>query len=287
MQISTSLFISLLFLSNLPLLAAPRIISARRESHEDYRDVAQRVLRRSSEENSQEQRPQSSAFDSAVPYQKLDVSNIANWQSSLSPIEVFHWIRDNRSLNHNGEMRRLSWLYPDDGCFARAELANQELESRFYLKPSKLFIFGNLRVKTPNSPSGEVSWWYHVVPAFRVDKKIFIFDPAIQAQRPLLLEEWIQSMGQDLDSEFTLSLCNPHTYDPDSDCTSPSKTNTAQNDQHRYLDIEQERMNSLGFNSNLVLKDLPPWRTKDEEKFICALSSNCVLPRKSAEVKAN
>jgi len=263
-------------------------IPAHREPHKDYRELAKRWLHSGPDSRTRTSRALgSSAYDKAVPYGELTISKIANWQSALSPIEVFAWIRDHRGVRHSGEMRRLSWLYPDDGCFARAELASQELESRFFLKPSKLFIFGNLKVKTPNSPSGEISWWYHVVPAFRSKNRIFVFDPAIQPQRPLLLEEWIKSMDQTLSDDFTLSICHPHTYTPDSDCGDPEVDDRALADQATYLNAEESQLSALGLNPERALKDLPPWRSKDEKKFICSLDPTCQLSRVDSEKQKN
>lgn len=69
--------------------------------------------------------------------------------------EGFRSLRDARWLTMPGMRdfkRRSSWLYPDDGCFARAALGGQKLESWDYPRPKKLFIFGDLEVKTANSP---------------------------------------------------------------------------------------------------------------------------------------
>jgi len=61
----------------------------------------------------------------------------------------------------------IPFLYPDDGCWVRAhEMSRLMLASAVI--PSKVWIYGNLRVSTRNSPSCSVSWWYHVAPTICV-----------------------------------------------------------------------------------------------------------------------
>ena len=44
--------------------------------------------------------------------------------------------------------RRSSWLYPDDGCFARAALAADNLARWSFAPVAKIFVFGDLDVRT-------------------------------------------------------------------------------------------------------------------------------------------
>ncbi len=96
--------------------------------------------------------------------------------------EIFNYLKD---LN-------LPFRYPEDGCYARAQIMVQELEE-MGLEAGKTFIEGNLIVITENSPKGFVQWRYHVAPVLIVSengKNIpYVFDPSI-FDRPVPAEEW-------------------------------------------------------------------------------------------------
>jgi hypothetical protein len=175
----------------------------------------------------------------------------------------FEKLRDARVLEDESRpkfMRRLTWLYPDDGCFARAAWMDELLEEWGFQTGAKIFAFGDLVVNTGYSTTGEVNWWYHVAIAFRKDDKIFVFDPALQSQKPMTLQEWAASMSNDPKSVM-FSVCNRKTIGPFSDCINPkteSKANLAKLEQF-FLPLEWQRMITLRKDPEEVLGDTPPW----------------------------
>lgn len=94
----------------------------------------------------------------------------------------------------------IPFRYPEDGCYARAHKMSLLLDAKG-ITTGKVFIEGDLKVKTQNSPAGEVSWWYHVAPVIKVKKDgrevPYVFDPSI-FDRPVPEDEWfdIQTKGQ-------------------------------------------------------------------------------------------
>src|SRR5262249_15475230 len=144
-------------------------------------------------------------------------------------------------------IRRPSWLYPDEGCWARAALLGQRFRNSGLKRPFKVFVFGNLRLKTKNSPEGLVNWWYHVVVGALVDKTLVVFDPAIEPKKPLPLKEWLLTMTPSI-NKVTVSLCHPSTYTPGSVCRSPDPHDEldAVSDQLGYLPYEWDRLLVLG-----------------------------------------
>lgn len=210
---------------------------------------------------------QETAMGAAKPLSELDPASLPDFGQNKSSVSAaFERIRDVRFLEdpeHQGFMRRSSWMYPDDGCFARAALMVKNLSQR-HPRPGKVFIFGNLTLKTPNSPEGEVSWWYHVVPGFRMGKNVMVFDPAIDPYKPLLLEEWVTTMTNDPGS-VTLSFCEPDTYVPSSSCRAPtSQDNDAHSTQLGYLRDERQRLQSMNRDADRELGDFPPWLNASE-----------------------
>lgn len=208
-----------------------------------------------------------SVSEAARPLGQLDFSKVPAFpqQAVAAVTTAFERLRDERFLkdaDHSGLMRRSTWLYPDDGCFARAALMVQNLQKWNLPRPAKLFAFGNLVVKTPNAPGGQVSWWYHVVPVIRVGQQIVVFDPAIEPKRPLTAQEWFARMAPNA-QEMTASVCDTYAYAPASPCfvTDPSHPSDefALSDQMGYLPMEWERVQNLGRDPQKELGDFPPW----------------------------
>lgn len=96
------------------------------------------------------------------------MADTTEWPSHAYVQDRFKYLRDLRFIRWNARDRRSSWLYPDDGCFARASLMNKNIKLAADPVPGKVFVFGNLKVITPNPPRGYVTWWYHVAPVVQV-----------------------------------------------------------------------------------------------------------------------
>jgi hypothetical protein len=78
----------------------------------------------------------------------------------------------------------IPFMYPDDGCFARAhEMCRLMLAMG--LEPNKVWIRGRLRTPTRNHPNCQVPWGWHVAPTLCVRGRWFwlrrtlVFDPSL------------------------------------------------------------------------------------------------------------
>lgn len=192
------------------------------------------------------------------------------YESDLIEIEsAFYLVRDYRFLKNRKDdnfLRRITWLFPDDGCYARAALMKDQL-AQLGVPTSRIFIFGDLKVDTDNHPSGSVSWWYHTAPVMKTaDGTVFVLDPSIEAQRPLTLEEWTLRQVPALDQAL-LSICSGDTYGPNISCTSTvDPIKMANSDILYLLDFEWNRQKMLKRVPEEVLGDMPPWFEVDEEE---------------------
>jgi len=249
-------------------LAPMALHSAYRGPNESARAAYNRYLRRLGSRQTLAIKQGTSALDVAKPLAQLNLALLPVWpnqQPQQGPLmKGFFAVRNYRFLqtsDHPGLKRRSSWFYPDDGCFARAALMGQNLAKWGYPRPAKIFIFGDLNVRTANSPSGAVGWWYHVVPIVRIGNTAAVLDPAIDPTRPLTLQEWVSTMTQ-APSSVTASICSPYAYSPSSDCLSATAADEAGavSDQQSYLGYEWERVQSLGRNPLVELGDSPTWR---------------------------
>lgn len=188
----------------------------------------------------------SSAHSRARPYDQAKLPATTKWKEDLLQ-ERFEKVRDEKVVkDHKGVLKKASWFYPDDGCFARAAIANRNAFHQFYPVPGKVFAFGNLRVKTANSPRGAVGWWYHVAPIVEVAGKKFVLDPAIEMGRPMELLEWLTAMGNP--QKIKVSICNSGTYMPSDNCdneTDGLELRGMQTEKY-YLKLEEDRLRQLG-----------------------------------------
>lgn len=196
-----------------------------------------------------------------VSFEKLDESRVQTWNGSVDFETFFKNIRDERFLRKNSNFpRRITWLYPDDGCFARAAIVSQKSKAFDYSGGSKIFAFGDLNVKTNNATFGYVTWWYHVASAYRLQNTVYVIDPSIEPDRPLRLEEWLSSMG-DI-HQIEVSICNAEAYHPGSPCNPKSSIfiQTASDDIEKFLQPEWDRLEDLGRHPDKELGDEPPWK---------------------------
>jgi hypothetical protein len=128
-------------------------------------------------------------------------SGVPSW-TDAEIMEQFVATRDERYMyatDHPYFRRRISWLYPDDGCFARAEQVVGRVSDAGKPKPYKLWAFGPLRVYTPNHPDGVVGWGWHVVPLVKnSDDEPIVLDAAISPCKPLPWRTWLATMVDDM-----------------------------------------------------------------------------------------
>jgi len=208
-----------------------------------------------------------SALDLKKPLNEISFADLPEWKDWQAITQSFLDGRDHRFMKDRNEFsRRPTWLYPDDGCFSRAEVLAEKMKNSKNPAPKKLFAFGSLLVKTGNSYNGEVDWWYHVVVAFKHKGKVVIFDPAIQSSGPLNLTDWLKKMGNPKD--LALTVCETHAYGPTDPCRGSiaSHFDQAILDQQEIFPLEWSRLEDLGRKPQEELADLPPWKRKATPK---------------------
>jgi hypothetical protein len=185
------------------------------------------------------------------------------WKSMPDMQMRFEEIRDQRFLTTSDEpnvLRRISWLYPKDGCYTRAALFNREAFRKYIPIPNKVFAFGNLRVKTPYSSKGVVGWWYHVAPLVQVGHAKYVLDPSIESKKPLPLEDWLRRMGTP--EKIKVAICGSGTYSPSDACNKDTDgiEARAENAAKHYLELEEQELKHLGRSLTTDLGESPPWK---------------------------
>lgn len=204
-----------------------------------------------------------SAVNQKVPLARIQFDQAPMLLSAAELQTLFNRMRDDRFLFEADEPefpRRISWLYPDDGCFARAATGIKHVYEAGFVRPAKIFAFGNLMVQTPYSPDGAVNWWYHVAPVVGYMGAYYVLDPAIDSKQPLPVNEWYQRMSE-IDADLEGVVCHPMTYFPSDHCFKPQQDSEQQGQRTEvyYLRLERARLFNLGLDAEALLGDLPPW----------------------------
>jgi hypothetical protein len=244
---------------------ASHIYSAVRNPDEPWENARLRHINAFQDLAPQTPNTDKTAYEYSAPLSNASFAIVS--QAPFSEIQaLFDRARDirfMRDVEHANFSRRTTWLYPDDGCYARAGLLIQHaLNWNYAFVPSKIFVFGDLNVNTSNSPSGSVSWWYHVAPIVRSENSnLWVLDPSIHPDAPISLDNWLGVVTNDK-SSLKVSACSSFTYDPSTSCfnTTLNDSLNALNDELSYLDSEWNRQVDLRRNPESVLGDYPPWK---------------------------
>lgn len=211
-----------------------------------------------------------SVYDNRTTVANLNFADVPTW-SDADILAQFPLTRDKRYMTVSSNpsfQRRISWMYPDDGCFARAEQFNVQVAQAGKTKAYKLFAMGDLRVYTDNSPDGVVYWGWHVVPVVKNSAgEPIVFDAALSPCKPLPWKTWLLMMASslshydDLAAGHGVGLGDPNAYYPISLAQGePSHAQESLTHQTQtYLPAEWDRQLALGRNPNVVLGSTPPW----------------------------
>lgn len=207
-----------------------------------------------------------SSFDEAT-WTRVPAMSAADLQASFEMVREEKFFTDEATRK-----RRATWLYPDDGCFVRATVADGLIASQLQpaLPTAKIFAFGNLQVQTVNSPTGAVEWWYHVAAIAKVtvatssgpQDEFFVYDPAISPKAPIPVKTWLSTMG---DPNIEIAICAGGAYDPYSHCEVNDPTarqyalERAYREASQFLPAEWDRLKVLARDPHLELGSNPPW----------------------------
>lgn len=216
----------------------------------------------------------------AVPMEALgsQLANLPEWPGPIAGIrEAFTHSRDVRAYDDGKHdfLRRSSWMYPDDGCFARAGHVAASLERAGLVRPGRVFAFGNLKLATPFNSRGAVYWWYHVAAAYRSGHMVVVLDPAVHYDRPLLVHEWIAKISKR--PELTkVALCDTHAYMSGQACVGGGAGQERGQVSHQkgYLRSEWNRLTKLGLNADHKLRSDDPWAPLETYDLPFALANS-------------
>jgi len=160
--------------------------------------------------------------------EKVNFNLIPEW--NIDQInDAFKLIRDFKYLhcsNIEGNLRKIPWLFVENGCFVRASLASELIKENLKLETKKVFIFGKFKFKSNWAKEKIVTFRDHVAIAARVKSEVYIFDPAIKYDSAILLKDWVNILTMDSDDmNYKLCICNLLTFSHNSNCFEVNKEN--------------------------------------------------------------
>jgi len=181
-----------------------------------------------------------------------------SWQTINN---FFTQVRDIRWLRENGYTfpRRISWLYPDGGCEARAEIICNRAQISFLTRPYKIYVMGVLRFTTPYAAPGwtNVTWPWHIAPIVKNSSSgnPFVLDPSIRPAGPLTPQNWVNHFGGDINNAVVV----PSTFWGPGGGSGNITDRAYDEMEGTYLRLERMRLEALGLNPTQLLGDNPPW----------------------------
>ncbi len=188
---------------------------------------------------------------------------IPNWSLTFSELETLNKtvrnIRPYKNPNTRKYLRQAPWLYPLDGCYAKAAHVSAIIQDAGYVAPGKIFAFGNLRVKSKYAQGGYAYWSYHVVPGYQIENKIYVIDPVASENEDgtnsglLTLEQWLSRISKTPEN-VEVSLCDSNAYDPSSMCVGGSNYGNYLGHMPYILNEEYENLQNLGFAADKLLR---------------------------------
>lgn len=239
-------------------------ISPQREMNQSYKEIMNSYSGVASFSKGERVRTKS-ATGAASSFEELNDLSLTEWASYEVMLERFEEIRDERFINPEDEFpRRISWMYPDDGCYVRAGMFIKRAREKGYEAPERVYVFGDLLVETENTFLGTVTWWYHTAAVVKVEDQVYVLDPSVEPNYPLTIENWILKQAESL-SSVELSYCRADTYSPANSCTNPrpGASSTVDLDQDYFLEREWYRQLTLKRDPLEVLGDKAPWLIKE------------------------
>jgi hypothetical protein len=109
------------------------------------------------------------------------------------------------------------FLFPDDGCWVRAHAMSNRIRRERKVETGKAWIYGDLRVGTPNHPDCVVSWDFHVAPVVRVgdgSDDLLVIDPSVMG-RAVPIAEWKATLG---DAKACVQVTDASVYKQSKPC---------------------------------------------------------------------
>lgn len=163
---------------------------------------------------------------------------------------------------------QIEFNYPQGGCQQRAHIMSVMLSNKFNIEHCKVWLFAPVTMhvhdnrtlfipdKNQITPDNIVEWNYHIAPVVQVRdgniKSIMVIDPSVNANKPMLLEDWFAAIGNSHAAEYTFTLPFAYFFNG---CLNSYNELTPLFD-GSFFGYEMETRNNLILEKGLALNDM-------------------------------
>lgn len=181
-----------------------------------------------------------------------DIGGIPEWRHGpaalnrlfLSALNVRHY--DNP--NSRAFRRKAPWLYPIDGCYAKAAHVSYIAGNLGYSRPGKIYAYGSLRARSPYARNGSTVYWsYHMAAAYHIGATVWVLDPIVNAAAPVTQAQWLAAISNN-PARVQVALCDSRSYSPHSPCRGGGGNGAYLGHIEEFLRLEWSNLLRLGFS---------------------------------------
>ncbi len=149
-------------------------------------------------------------------------SPLPQWNLGIDALNTFTVLAraSRRYQNPNSEnfQRRAPWFFPTDGCYAKAAHVSAVAKAKGYVRPGKIFAYGDLEFNSTYSRNRKATnWSYHVAAAYQIGSVVYVIDPIVNPNRAITSAEWLGQISPD-PTAVKIALCDGNAYSPYSTC---------------------------------------------------------------------
>lgn len=178
------------------------------------------------------------------------------WPLTLAELEAFaleaFQLRLHQNPNPGNFLRRGPWLYPANGCYAKAAHVSFLAKQKGLPQPGKIYAYGDLEFDSPYAKNGRrVYWRYHMAAAYVVDAQVFIVDPGM-SETVLTQQEWLNLISPS-PYNVRVKYCDQNSYSPLSSCVGGRGNGANLSHVRGILRDEWSNLRRLGYDPYVLL----------------------------------
>ncbi len=149
-------------------------------------------------------------------------SPLPQWHLGIDALNTFtvlaRTLRRYQNPNSGSFQRRAPWFFPTDGCYAKAAHISSVAKARGYVRPGKIFAYGDLEFNSTYSRNRKTTYWsYHVAAAYQVGAAVYVIDPMVNPNRAITSADWVSRISPN-PIAVKVTLCDGSAYSPYSRC---------------------------------------------------------------------
>lgn len=182
--------------------------------------------------------------------------SIPEWTHGLPALNTLNSLTYTNRMytnpNPGNYKRRAPWLFPADGCYAKAAHVSAVAKAQGFGSPGKVYAFGHLSMATRFAKEKRVWWSYHMASAYQIGGVIYVLDPMMNSSSAVTLDQWVSRMSSD-PKNVQVKLCDGNSYSPYSKCVGGNGNGAYLGHIPEVLKLEYQNLQNIGMPPQPVL----------------------------------